>query len=678
MKQILRVILSLCLIAACVFGLYAGVLGAKDALNIQKYKTAEAESGLRQIEEELLPGVEQLTENLSVYLDGVQQVADGRAQLAAGYAEYAAGQAQLAAGAEQLAAGEAELAAGKAELAANTEIYNKGKELQGTLNQVNGLISQWQAAKEAVINGTETLLGANPFDPLQLGVTTYDAFVNATQQTFLSAVRGLLSTDLITNTLGMSLDIPADAESFPQWFQSFVADTNAQLKMYEDGQEQVKAGEAQLAAGYAEYADGQAQLAAGAAQLADGEAQLADGLAQLSVFEQGEITLAVGLTRLLTQPSYENNGVGQVFYDGDLHFKDMADQIFTTLLDNIQDESARATAAAAMYPGFYGTDDTSLWNFPAREGNGDKICASVLDIVRDKIPGFNPVTDLFAKNEDGSIRVENGYPLVNLDVARTIAAAGQDYINIDQTGAVTGEVMGKVISYVLLLVASVIGLIAGLLGLIGKGAFGGFGVVTFLLGLAALVVTLIKKGFKGYGFGVAQKLEIDADGFSTAAWPWGHNIRDGANVISGNQVITGDLQLKAIVIFCIVAFLFMLVALMARKALKAERAKKYAYKPAPAPAAAAPVAQPVAQPVYTAPVVETPVVEKKAVVTEPVVEKVVVTEPVVEKVVVKTPAEIAAEAAAKAAAAQAAADAAAAEAAAAQAAADAAAAAALD
>ena len=51
-------------------------------------------------------------------------------------------------------------------------------------------------------------------------------------------------------------------------------------------------------------------------------------------------------------------------------------------------------------------------------------------------------------------------------------------------------------------------------GEVRSSAFGGFGVVTFLLGAAALVVTLIKKGFKGYGFGVAQSLEIDADGFS--------------------------------------------------------------------------------------------------------------------------------------------------------------------
>ena len=668
MKQVLRVILSICLIAASIFGIYAGVLGAKDALNIQKYKTADGDAGLRQIEEELLPGVDQLTENLSVYLDGVGQVADGKSQLAAGYAEYAAGQAQLAAGAQQLREGEAALAAGQAEIDANTEAYNKGKELEGTLNAVYGLISQWNDAKNAVVNGTTSLLNANPFDVLNLGSQTVQAFVSLNERLFLSTARSLLSTDLITNTLGMSISIPDDAETFPTWFMGFVEDARAQLKMYEDGLVQLAEGKAQLEAGYAEYANGQAQLAAGAAQLADGEAQLADGLAQLSVFEQGEITLAVGLTRLLTQPAYENNYTGQVFYDGDLFYGDMVGQIFTNLLNSIQDPAGREVAANAIYSGFYDTTDPNLMGFPRREGDGgDKVCKSVLDIVRESIPGFNPATDLWVKNDDGSIRTENGYPLVNLDVARTIANAGRTYIEDEQTGAVTSEVMGKVIAYVLLLVASVIGLIAGILGLIGKGAFAGFGVVTCILGVAALVVTLIKKGFKGYAFAIAKDFEIDADGIAHTAWPWGHNVRDGVNAISGNQLFRGDLQLKAILIFAIVAFLFAIVALIAKKALKAAKAKKYSYtpKPAPAAAAAAPVAQPVAQPVYAAPVVETPVVEK-----------VVVTEPVVEKVVVKTPAEIAAEAAAKAAAAQAAADAAAAEAAAAKAAADAAAAAA--
>ena len=89
----------------------------KDVLNIKDYKTEDQESGLAQINDELLPGIQQLRENLDTYLDGVAQFEDGKAQVADG-------EAQLAAGAAQLADGEAQLAAGKAELAANTDAYN--------------------------------------------------------------------------------------------------------------------------------------------------------------------------------------------------------------------------------------------------------------------------------------------------------------------------------------------------------------------------------------------------------------------------------------------------------------------------------------------------------------------------------------------------------------------------
>lgn len=666
MKKILLTIISLCLIVASIFGLYSGVIGAKDILkNLQTYKQAEANSGLRSIDEELLPGIDQLSENLAVYLDGVGQVADGRAQLADGYAQYAAGQAALAAGAQQLREGEAALAAGQKQIDDNTQAYNEGKQkiamLESYMPLIEGIASSMQAVRDfnaglPVVGQTIDSVGG------QLRASVMNLLANSSA---VSAISNMVGMDIGSLLASNPEDTSICANVVAMYYDGL-----AQLKMYEDGLVALEEGKQQLAQGYADYAAGEAQLADGAKQLADGEAQLADGLAQLSVFEQGEITLAVGLTRLLTQPSYEDHGVGQVFYDGDMSFGEMANQIFNNLLANIQDPAARDVAAAAMWPGFYGTDDQGMWGFPAREGNGTKICDSVLDLVREKIPGFNPTTDLFAKNDDGSIRVENGYPLVNLEVARTIAEAGKDYINIAQTNSLTNEAMGKAIGYVILMVACLLGLIAGLLGLFRKGAFAGFGIVSLLVSIAALVFTWIKGGFNGYAFALANKpFEIDADGFATTAWPWGHNIRDGANAISGKQLITGEQQLKAMVIFAIVALLFTLIALIARKAIKAEKAKKYSYTPRPAaaPAAAAPVAQPVAQPVYAAPVVE-----------KPVVEKVVVTEPVVEKVAVKTPAEIAAEAAAKAAAAQAAADAAAAEAAAAQAAADAAAAAALD
>ena len=572
MKKVLLAILSLCLIAASLFGLFTGVNGMKDVLNVKDYKTEDQETGLAAINDELLPGIQQLRDNYDTYMDGVVQFEDGKAQVADG-------EAQLAAGAAKLRDGEAQLAAGKAELAANTDAYNRGKELQGTLNTVNGLIGQWKATKEAIVNGTSDLLHNNPLDPLDLGGNTYDAAIRTAEQTFLATVRGVLSTDLITNTLGMSIDIPADADNFPNWFQGFVAHANSELARYEDGQRQIAAGEAQLAQGYADYAAGQQQLA-------DGKKQLAEGEAQLAQFENGQVTLAVGLCRLLSQPAYQKN-VGQVY---------PAAEVPNPIIDNIIahiEESDQEAVRAAAYPGFWDTEDTTQWAFPVNEGEGEEVCPSVLSILRqeDRLgPNFNPVTDLFMQ-ENGDIMVRNGYPVVNLDVAEAIANAGLDYINVYQGGAVMKEVIGKLITYALMLIGSVAGLLGGLFGLLalfGKctGAAKVFGWISALSAIGGVIASFVTGGFKGYAFGVS-------DG---AINPWGHIIGD----------IHGKDQLKAVIILAIVALLFAIVASMVRKAFK--KAKRAAQ----APVYAAPVQQPVyaapaqtvAQPVYAAPQAE--------------------------------------------------------------------------
>ena len=82
MNRVLRALLSLVLIAAGIFGLFTGINGVKDALNIKDYKEADAEHGKAQINDELLPGIQQLRENFDVYMDGVKTFEDGKVQLA--------------------------------------------------------------------------------------------------------------------------------------------------------------------------------------------------------------------------------------------------------------------------------------------------------------------------------------------------------------------------------------------------------------------------------------------------------------------------------------------------------------------------------------------------------------------------------------------------------------------
>ena len=109
MKKFLRFVLSLCLIAACIFGLLSAYAGVQDVLNIKAYKEddlARAQDGLEQARD----GIAQLKENEQTYLDGVDTYTEG-------LAAYADGQARLADGAVQLQDGEAQLAAGSQQIA---------------------------------------------------------------------------------------------------------------------------------------------------------------------------------------------------------------------------------------------------------------------------------------------------------------------------------------------------------------------------------------------------------------------------------------------------------------------------------------------------------------------------------------------------------------------------------
>ena len=126
MKKVLLTIISVCLIAASIFGLFAGVSSFSDIMNVKEYKEKDAEEGLDAIKE-LDDGLDKLQENEGTYLAGVDtytagliSYSEGKTQLSAGYAAYYAGK-------KQLEEGKAAYAAGKKQIEDNTAAYNEGK-----------------------------------------------------------------------------------------------------------------------------------------------------------------------------------------------------------------------------------------------------------------------------------------------------------------------------------------------------------------------------------------------------------------------------------------------------------------------------------------------------------------------------------------------------------------------
>ena len=300
MKRALLMVCSICLVLACLFGLFACVAGMKDALNIQDYKTEDAATAREGIAT-ALDGIKQLQENEDVYLNGVGtyeagliELSSGKSTLNAGYKEYYAGKKTLeeakkayAEGVKTLEAGKKEYEAGKQKIADNTEAYNKGKESLAKIEPLMPYLNQYVDFRDG------TIAKLPGFDTAQAW--------------FVKAVRPVAAN--------LGITIPDDVTDFPAFMNKMVADGKAQLKEYEDGvaklaeaEKTIAAGEAkladaekQIAAGEAKLADAEKQLKAGEKKLAAGENELAAGDKQLKVYEGGQEALAAGMQQLLDE-----------------------------------------------------------------------------------------------------------------------------------------------------------------------------------------------------------------------------------------------------------------------------------------------------------------------------------------------------------------------------------------
>lgn len=279
MKRVLLMVLSIVLILASIFGMFACVAGVRDILNINEYKNADA-AFARENLVTARDGIAQLKENEQAYLDGVVTYTNG-------LSDYAAGQKTLSDGYAALAAGKAQLDAGQAEIDANTQAYNEGKETLSKIEPLLPYLNQYVQFRDG------TLAKLPGFD-------------NA-QAWFVSVVRPIAAN--------MGLEIPADVTDFPAYINQMVADGQAQLKKYEDGL-------ATLEAGKKQYAESQQMLADGENSLAAGAAKLAAGKAQLTVFEEGELTLAAGGKALFEgmQPCFS-------FYGGEQTVKSLPEYL---------------------------------------------------------------------------------------------------------------------------------------------------------------------------------------------------------------------------------------------------------------------------------------------------------------------------------------------------------------
>lgn len=515
MKRVLLMVFSIILILACIFGLFACVAGVRDVLNINDYKHADA-AYARENLETARAGIAQLKENEETYLTGVGTYTDGLSQYSKGLNDYAAGQATLAAGEKTLAegyaayeAGKKKLAEGQAQIDANTQAYNEGKEKLAKIEPLLPYLNQYVQFRDG------TIAKLPGFD--------------SAQAWFVSVVRPIASK--------MGLNIPADVTDFPAYVNQMVADGKAQLKQYEDGLAELEAGkkqlaeaEKQLAAGEAKLAAGRQDLAAGANKLAVAKGQLADGKAQLSVFEQGELTLADGARALFEgmQPCFS-------FYGGEQTVKSLPEYLAIEFGLEIPDnlivkEDGRAHVNEEAYEEF----------------------------------GEYVISNMYKVDENGAVVEKNGYPMLDLDKCETLCDKAEQYLQ-DQEADIKSEVYVRIGMYVALAVAAVLGIIAGIFGIVAavngsKRTGKTLSLIAAIMAVAVLVTGLVTK-FHDYVY----TIRVDSAGnyvSETAAK------LDFVPV----QEYTGSLHLTAICVLAGAAILGVIFAFIASKAAKDKEA----------------------------------------------------------------------------------------------------------
>lgn len=282
MKRVLLTICSICLVLACLFGLFAVVGGMKDVMAIQEYKTEQGNAGREGIAA-ARDGIAQLKENEDAYNEGVSTYNAGKLTLAQGYKDYNAGKQTLA--------------EGQATIDANTDAYNEGKELLGKIEPLMPYVSAYQEARHNVYDFEMGL-------PIVGDIT--DARYNM-RASVVNLVAASSSVSWISEQLGMDLGSVLVTNYTDDQMISLADNI---VTLYNDGMAQIKAYEDGLVA----LEEGKKALADAEVQLANGEKQLADGDAQLSVFEDGQSQLAAGMYQLLeamTAVDNERTGVHQ-------------------------------------------------------------------------------------------------------------------------------------------------------------------------------------------------------------------------------------------------------------------------------------------------------------------------------------------------------------------------------
>ena len=471
MKNILIRIFSGALALICLICLVIGAVNIKDILDCKDVWKKIREEALESFEM-LEDGIAQLKENEEAYTEGVSayeeglesyeagqnKLAAGGAALSSGQAAYDANAAKLAEAHKQYEEGQRKLEQGKAELAQGKAELEQGKaELEAGKAQLEANREAYEEGKAQLERVAPIYHAAKPYyDACMALKAEYDQAV-ADGDTVKAAI-------LQEKVMQQQLLLNASLGGYS---------INTIITEYEAGQAKIaeyEAAQAKVAAGEKAIAEAEQKIAEGEKNIAEGEAKLA---ASKAVLDENDRKLAEAKSEL--DKGYADYASGKA------------------KLENGAADLAEGLKQLEVYEG------------------GQQQVAQGLDLVIATDTYYNKkgdalvesIADRLGQNFSYWKTDANGYPLIlndeqvlDLDKALRVCQAGRNFVD-DTTEAVTKELTARVVHTAALLLASLVGLAAGIVGLFARALGSAItSTVCAVLALIGLTAGFILGGFE--------------------------------------------------------------------------------------------------------------------------------------------------------------------------------------
>ena len=290
MKRTLLTVISVCLVLASLFGIYAAGTGMGDVSGILRFKNnqkadiAEFVDILDDCAKELDAMDEDRADDELQYAKDVVTEKEGSTQLNQGQAQYNAGAAQLQQGQAEYDKGLAQYNSGKSAYDAAEAEYNQKlaeynaaeKKLTDADAQLAEAKNERDAAQAKLDAATPAYNAAKPlYDQVQK-VPVLEATLNGVLSQFGYSSMGQLISDYESGKAQLAEANAQIDEAERQISEGKVQLANAKVQL-ENGKKQLDAAKAELANGKAELDKGKAELDKGKAELAKAKNQLTAG-----------------------------------------------------------------------------------------------------------------------------------------------------------------------------------------------------------------------------------------------------------------------------------------------------------------------------------------------------------------------------------------------------------------